>query len=84
MVGGDRNRGRIVDNFLDLLQVYRGLKEDGSLTREDAIILLDLMIEAIEDIKPHIKNMWIKIGLSGAEKLMEESREHIQSQIDNE
>jgi len=71
-----------VDNFLGLLEVYRGLKEDGSLTREDAVILLDLMIEAIEDIKPHIKNMWIQIGLSGCEKLMEESREHIQSQID--
>jgi hypothetical protein len=71
-----------VDNFLDLLKVYKGLKEDGSLTKEDAIILLSLIIEAIEDIKPHIANMWIRIGLSGAEKLMEESREHIKSQID--
>ncbi len=71
-----------MDNFLDLLKVYKGLKEDGSLTKEDAIILLDLIIEAIEDIKPHINNMWIRIGLSGCEKLMEESREHIQSQID--
>lgn len=73
-----------MDNFLDLLKVYKGLKEDGSLTKEDAIILLSLVIEAIEDIKPHISNMWIRIGLSGAEKLMEESREHIQSQIDDE
>lgn len=62
--------------------MYKGLKKDGSLSREDAIILLELMIDALADIKPHINNMWIKIGLSGVEKLMEESKEHIEAQIE--
>ena len=52
--------------------------EDGALDPEEARELLDLMIKALDLIRPNLRRRWAKILLMGVIGTLEELKEHIE------
>ena len=52
--------------------------EDGALDPEEARELLDLMIKALDLIRPNLRRRWAKILLMGVTGTLEELKEHIE------
>ena len=53
--------------------------EDGALEPEEARELLDVMIKALDLIRPNLRRRWAKILLMGVTGTLEELKEHIES-----
>lgn len=62
----------------DIIRVFKSLKEDGSLEKEDAVIVLSLFRESLSSIRPHVKKMWLSIAIAGLEKIIDETINHIE------
>lgn len=65
-------------NIQDIFRIYASLQDDGSLERDDAIILLNLMMRATANIRPHIKKPLLNIALAGVQKILHETIEHME------
>ena len=65
-------------SFQDILRVYQSLQDDQALERDDAIIIIDLVIKAIDGIRPAVKKVWLQIALAGMQKILLETQEHLQ------
>ena len=52
--------------------------EDGALDPEEARELLDLMIKALDLIRPNLRRRWAKILLMGVTGTLEELKAHIE------
>lgn len=63
-----------------ILRIIQSL-EDGALTPEEAIILLDGIIHLLDDIRPHLKRFWLRIVLDGVKMSLKELRDHLHEQI---
>ena len=63
-----------------ILRIIQSL-DDGALTPEEAIILLDAIIHLLDDIRPHLQRFWLRIVLDGVKMSLKELRDHLHEQI---
>ena len=64
-------------NISDIFRIYRDIRTHNGISKEDAIILLNLVIICLEAIRPHVQKPAISIAIAGVQKILEETKTEI-------
>ena len=62
-------------DFQRLVQIIKSL-DDGALEPDEAADVVELMGEALKQIRPMIKLFWLRIALDGCQVALNELHEH--------
>jgi len=72
-----------VNQIQTFLRIVQSLKDDGSLEREDWLLLLPLFIRLTQKLRESIQGRpFLIIALAGVEKVLDEVLEHVQELSD--
>jgi hypothetical protein len=66
-------------DFQKILRIIQSF-EDGALTNEEAVELLDGIIFILEKIRPQLKKWFLRILLDGVKVSLSELKEHLHDQ----
>ncbi len=66
-------------DFQKILRIIQSF-EDGALTNEEAVELLDGIIFILEKIRPQLKKWFLRIVLDGVKVSLSELKEHLHDQ----
>jgi hypothetical protein len=69
-------------DFQKILRIIQSF-EDGALTNEEAVELLDGIIFILEKIRPQLKKWFLRIVLDGVKVSLSELKEHLHDQKEN-
>ena len=69
-------------DFQKILRIIQSF-EDGALTNEEAVELLDGIIFILEKIRPQLKKWFLRILLDGVKVSLSELKEHLHDQKEN-
>tara|TARA_Y100001973_G_C5148600_1_gene306804 strand:+ start:788 stop:1027 length:240 start_codon:yes stop_codon:yes gene_type:complete len=68
-----------VNQIQTFLRIVQSLKDDGSLEREDWLLLLPLFIRLTQKLRDSIEGRpFLIIALAGVEKVLDEVLEHVE------
>jgi hypothetical protein len=56
--------------------------EDGALTKEEAIVLIEVITLAMEQLRPHFRRWWFRIIVDGIKVSLSELKEHLENHAD--
>ena len=72
-----------VNQISTFLRIVQSLKDDGSLEREDWLLLLPLFIKLTQKLRDAIQGRpFLIIALAGVEKVLDEVLEHVEELTD--
>ena len=72
-------------NLTTFIRILNSIKEDGALEREDWLLLLPLMIRLVDQLRQQIDGRpFLVIALAGAQKVLEEVKEHVDGLSDEQ
>jgi len=69
-------------DFQKILRIIQSF-EDGALTNDEAVELLDGIIFILEKIRPQLKKWFLRILLDGVKVSLSELKEHLHDQKEN-
>lgn len=69
-------------DFQRLVQIIKSL-DDGALEPDEAADVVELMGEALKQIRPMIKLFWLRIALDGCQVALNELHEHLEQKAEN-
>jgi len=69
-------------DFQKILRIIQSF-EDGALTNNEAVELLDGIIFILEKIRPQLKKWFLRILLDGVKVSLSELKEHLHDQKEN-
>ena len=75
------NWGRILD-IPRLIKIAKSL-DDGALDKDEAIDLLDVICEALLQVRPLVNRFWLRIVIDGVSVSLQELKEHLGNNNDS-
>lgn len=75
------NWGHILD-IPRLIKIAKSL-DDGALDKDEAIDLLDVICEALLQVRPMVNRFWLRIVIDGVSVSLQELKEHLVNNNDS-
>ena len=75
-------------NWSDIVDIPRLIKiakslDDGALDKDEAIDLLDVICEALLQVRPLVNRFWLRIVIDGVSVSLQELKEHLGNNNDS-
>jgi len=65
------------EQFLQLIMSLVGSLEDRSLSPEEAIKLIGMVITLLSKLRPNVKLWWHRVGIDGVISILKDTREEL-------
>ena len=66
-------------NFEDLIRLAKTIKDKQAPNQKETVILLSIIQEILDLIRPNVKRPLLVIALAGMVKILEETKEHFEN-----